>query len=124
MDINRKFGMSADHPECQKNVPNFSPYSNSFSLFGPNKISQTNLETVKNPSAGLNYSNSHHKFHYFNGKKDKPLLFTNLMKNGQVKNQKELFSSGTFESHSNNKIPKKHTIKKISLKDSMIKLLI
>ena len=43
--------------------------------------------------AGLGVSNSKHKFLYFNGNKDNPLIFGNLIRNINKYDLKTLFSN-------------------------------
>ena len=56
INCDRKFGMSADHPQCQRGLKWQRTYSNSFSLYGVNP-NYSQIES-KNAAAGLCYSNT------------------------------------------------------------------
>lgn len=94
---NSKYGMSADNPANSQHAQS-QVYINSSSLFGLNPNYQnSNIQTKDdfkdkddkkvNLNAGLVYNNQQHKFHYFNGKKEAPSIFTNFIKNAHLKPQ-------------------------------------
>lgn len=79
--------MSADNPA--NTIHNHSPIaSNSPSTHGLNPhYKDCNVQPLmslkekqQSVAAGLSYANSLHKFHYFNGNKDKPMIFSNFIK--------------------------------------------
>lgn len=84
-DSNSNYGNSADFP-IQEGQPRVI-YRNSKSIF-----SAAQKDAATNGGAGLSHANSAHQFLYFNGRKNQPHVFANLVRNADKEDVRTMYA--------------------------------